>query len=106
MALRQWLKRPRLFSWLHIEPEELIERTHSRSHLPGLASSASSIGVEKARPTSTTPSARRRSTSFHSSIALNLREGRVATVPPRFRVMNDENWPVPCICGHATSEVG
>src|SRR5579884_3777397 len=41
------LSRPRLFSWLHIEPEELIDFTDERSQRPGFASSASSIGVEK-----------------------------------------------------------
>jgi hypothetical protein len=44
-----------LFSWLHIEPDELMPCTLDRSQRPGLASSASSIGVEKARPTMTMP---------------------------------------------------
>jgi hypothetical protein len=70
------LSSPRLFSWLHIEPDELIALTLDRSHRPGSASSASSIGVEKARPTMTILVAASRSVSSHSSMALNLRDGR------------------------------
>src|ERR1700759_1612644 len=39
------LSRPRFFSWLHMEPEELIDLTVDRSQRPGLASRASSMGV-------------------------------------------------------------
>ena len=99
-------RRPRLFSWLHIEPEELMVFTEDRFQRPGLASRASSIGVEKARPTRTMPVACSRSASFHSSMALNLREGRATTVPPLLRVMMAENWPVPCISGAAMMLIG
>ena len=82
VAFVQCSSRPRLFSWLHMDPEELMDQTLERSHRPGSASRASSMGVEKAKPTMTTPSACNRSTSFQSSTALNPREGRVATAPP------------------------
>src|SRR6476646_10332309 len=38
MALGQKESRPRLFSWLHMEPDELMDLTWARSHRPGLAS--------------------------------------------------------------------
>ena len=31
------------------------------------------------------------------------RDGIVTMQPPMFRVMRLENWPVPCISGHAES---
>jgi hypothetical protein len=95
-----------LFSWLHIDPEELIDRTLDKSQRPGLASSASSMGVEKASPTITMALASSRSASSQSSTALNRRDGRKAAVPPWLKQISDENCPVPCISGQAINDVG
>ena len=39
-------------------------------------------------------------------MALNLRDGRKAAVPPTLKQIRFENCPVPCISGHAISVVG
>ncbi|CAB4886589.1 unannotated protein [freshwater metagenome] len=44
-----------------------------------------------------------RSTSPNSSETSNERDGSVTTVPPRIIAMRLENWPVPCMSGHADS---
>ena len=42
-----------LTSWLHITPDELMSASDDRSYLPGLASSACTIGRANASPTMT-----------------------------------------------------
>ena len=44
-----------------------------------------------------------RCTSPSSSATSKWRDPRVTTHPPRFIAMKLENWPVPCINGHAES---
>ena len=93
-------------SWLHITPDELISASEERSHLPGFASSACTIGRANASPTMISELTCRSWQVRHSSPASNLRSGRVTTEPPRFIVMSDENCPVPCISGHADIVTG
>src|SRR5207248_11265509 len=47
MACGICASRPALVSWLHITPDELINISDDRSHLPGLASNSDSIGLAK-----------------------------------------------------------
>ena len=70
------------------EPRRFIE---DRSQRPGLASSASSRGAAKARPTMAAPVALSRSTSFQNSLASKRCEGRQAIAPPAVRLPKEVN---------------
>ena len=83
-----------------------MKRMADRSQRPALAVRASSIGAENAKPTMPIRVTLWRSASPQSSSALNLRDGRRETVPPRVKLVMEPNWPVPCINGEAAMPMG
>ena len=92
-----------MLSSLHMTPDDEMRMTLDKSSSPGCSSSHASMGAANAWPTITIELAFVRATSRHSSSAVKRRDGSVTIVPPIPMVMNDENWPVPCISGHAGS---
>src|SRR5438045_2358921 len=90
-TLGRWPRRPALVSWLHITPDDVMARTLERSHRPGWASRAASIGLAKASPTMTTMFTRRSCTVCQSTSAENAPGAIVTIDPPDIIVMNELN---------------